>query len=321
MWVLFSTERGVLLHVLLVHLLPGQCSILAPDYVMVESLDMRHMVHWNSVPGAANYTLQHQISYFRRNNPKIWANVRCPVAHTLQCNVTREMTFGKHYFRVRATRNGHVSNWTESSPFEPTKSTKLSAPRVRMEMKGAVLLVWLDGEAQWLRKELVTKTTYFLYYCTSGNNCTSKETEQAHWTLSGVRRGVTYCLVAYTTVLQFGLFGRPSKIECLSPPLHDVQMVAASAGTAMAMLVVCVTLVVWFTAVCFYREFCQPLVLPRVLSQPLQLPHQFPKTFNQDLYHCVEETVKMSEKMSDTNGDQDHIGKDKRVLNKQKGKH
>uniref|UniRef100_UPI00358E6472 interleukin-20 receptor subunit alpha-like n=1 Tax=Myxine glutinosa TaxID=7769 RepID=UPI00358E6472 len=133
---------------------------------MVESLDMRHMVHWNSVPGAANYTLQHQISYFRRNNPKIWANVRCPVAHTLQCNVTREMTFGKHYFRVRATRNGHVSNWTESSPFEPTKSTKLSAPRVRMEMKGAVLLVWLDGEAQWLRKELVTKTTYFLYYCT-----------------------------------------------------------------------------------------------------------------------------------------------------------
>uniref|UniRef100_A0A8C4ND57 Uncharacterized protein n=1 Tax=Eptatretus burgeri TaxID=7764 RepID=A0A8C4ND57_EPTBU len=325
MLVLFSTQHGVLLYVLLVQLLPGQCSILAPDYLTVESMDMHHTVYWNSVPGAENYTLQHQSHYIRRNYPKDWADVRCPVAHTLWCNVTRlRITFGKHYFRVRAAQNGHVSNWTESLPFLPTKNTKLSAPSVRIELKGAVLLVWLDGEAQWLRKALKTKTTYYIYYCTSDNNCTFNETEQAHWMLSGVRRGVTYCLVAYTTVRQFKLFGGPSEIECLTTPLNDVQMVAASAGTAMAILVFCVTLVVWLGAVCFYREFCQPLVLPHVLSQPLQLRHQFPKTFNQDLFHYVEETVKMSDKMSEISGNQDHSRKGTRGSNKQnyeKGNH
>ncbi|CAI5678255.1 unnamed protein product [Oreochromis niloticus] len=189
----------------------------APSSVIMESVDMRHMLRWPPLQATCNTTLLYSVQYqgefeLEHQNGRWMEAPECQRITLSHCDLTSDLGSDSDYnIRVRAHCGSQRSAWTKLSPSFNRRQTKLSVPKMTVMSAGDAIQVSFETLPQtstvevtiWKKGEKLQAVMHSM----------PAEEEVLH--IAALQEGAEYCIKAQT-VLHSGFRSNSTDTQCVS---------------------------------------------------------------------------------------------------------
>uniref|UniRef100_A0A8C4QNJ8 Uncharacterized protein n=2 Tax=Eptatretus burgeri TaxID=7764 RepID=A0A8C4QNJ8_EPTBU len=185
------------------------CSVPAPRNVIMDSLNFKHILHWqqgrieNSTTVQSNNTTVSERPTYRVESISSYKKDKwvpqCERTSFMNCSFIDTFAwFSSYTIRVRAEATGHFSDWINTT-FAPYINGRLGPPHIILGGWGISMSVSLSLPQI---KDSYGKLEYMLKWCQASLNCTQMEQCEERQTsesttLNNLRANTDYCVMAW----------------------------------------------------------------------------------------------------------------------------
>ncbi|NXM77633.1 I20RA protein, partial [Serilophus lunatus] len=128
------------------------CSLLNPRHVRFESINMKNVLHWSAPEGTGNGVL-YKVKYSVYGVGKWIRKPECRNINRTWCDLSSETSDyeEQYYASVKAFLNGMVSDWVETTRFNPLTDTKIEPPMLSISSTERSITIILTAPEKWKR--------------------------------------------------------------------------------------------------------------------------------------------------------------------------
>lgn len=199
-----------------------------PREVRFYSLNFNNTLRWQPGRAGEGETTLYFVQYKVYGQSKWHNKEECWGIQSLFCDLTEETSdaYEPYYGRVQAASDGVHSNWSLSSRFTPWRETMIGPPTIKVLHSNKFIILKLQApRSAYKRKRgsMIPMTNYYdlLYQVFIINNLLDEqhrvlvyEGKDKVIKIEDLRSGVSYCIVARTSVLVLGRSSAYSSRQC-----------------------------------------------------------------------------------------------------------